>query len=115
MGRPSNLEVWMREKFRSEPMDWQALLACWRPCPAEAKKHPHYRKSCSQCPDAICKRMVELGLDEEGDPLPKSDRPGCGAKTRAGTPCQAGVVPGKRRCRLHGGLSTGPKKRKPKA
>jgi hypothetical protein len=33
----------------------------------------------------------------------------CGAKTRAGTPCLMKPVGGKRRCRLHGGLSTGPK------
>ena len=34
----------------------------------------------------------------------------CGAFARStGKPCQAPRVPGKRRCRLHGGLSTGPK------
>lgn len=27
----------------------------------------------------------------------------CGAKTRAGKPCQAPAVTGKRRCRMHGG------------
>ena len=31
----------------------------------------------------------------------------CGAKTRAGTPCQSPPVPGRTRCRLHGGLSPG--------
>jgi hypothetical protein len=33
----------------------------------------------------------------------------CCAKTRAGAPCIMRVVPGKRRCRFHGGLSTGPR------
>ncbi|MEO0570041.1 MAG: HGGxSTG domain-containing protein [Pseudomonadota bacterium] len=33
----------------------------------------------------------------------------CGAKTRRGTYCEMMPVPGKKRCRLHGGLSTGPK------
>jgi transcriptional regulator with XRE-family HTH domain len=33
----------------------------------------------------------------------------CGAKTRKGTPCRAKSEPGRRRCRFHGGLSTGPK------
>ena len=33
----------------------------------------------------------------------------CGAKTRAGGACLMRPVAGKRRCRLHGGLSTGPK------
>ena len=33
----------------------------------------------------------------------------CGAKTRSGMPCAKFPMDGKRRCRLHGGLSTGPK------
>jgi len=33
----------------------------------------------------------------------------CGAKTRSGAPCAKFPMEGKRRCRLHGGLSTGPK------
>ena len=36
----------------------------------------------------------------------------CGARTRRGTPCQCKAIETKRgawRCRLHGGLSTGPK------
>lgn len=35
----------------------------------------------------------------------------CGAKTRKGTACRCLCEPGKRRCRFHGGLSTGPKTR----
>ena len=33
----------------------------------------------------------------------------CGAKTRAGGKCQRWPNKGKRRCKLHGGMSTGPK------
>ena len=33
----------------------------------------------------------------------------CGAKTRSGKPCAKYPLVGKRRCRLHGGLSSGPK------
>ncbi len=33
----------------------------------------------------------------------------CGAKTRKGTPCQRRDLHRSGRCRLHGGLSTGPK------
>ncbi len=33
----------------------------------------------------------------------------CGAKTRAGGSCKAKSVRGKQRCRMHGGLSTGPR------
>ena len=35
----------------------------------------------------------------------------CNAKTRKGTPCKALSKPGKRRCKFHGGRSTGPKTR----
>src|SRR3954453_9163769 len=34
--------------------------------------------------------------------------PRCGARTRAGTPCRSPAM-GNGRCRLHGGLSTGPR------
>ena len=33
----------------------------------------------------------------------------CGAKTRSGQPCSKFPIRGKNRCRLHGGLSTGPR------
>jgi DNA-binding XRE family transcriptional regulator len=36
-----------------------------------------------------------------------SDR--CGARTRRGTPCAAKAIPGKHRCKHHGGMSTGPR------
>ncbi len=46
----------------------------------------------------------------------KRERPRCGARCRDGTPCQAPTVWDKRRdrpvngrCRMHGGLSTGPR------
>jgi hypothetical protein len=35
--------------------------------------------------------------------------PRCGAKNRAGAPCQAPALRGRVRCRLHGGASTGPR------
>tara|TARA_R110002167_G_scaffold366444_2_gene597245 strand:- start:108976 stop:109437 length:462 start_codon:yes stop_codon:yes gene_type:complete len=33
----------------------------------------------------------------------------CGARTRKGTPCRARAINGKKRCKFHGGMSTGPK------
>ncbi len=33
----------------------------------------------------------------------------CGARTRSGEPCKAIVVAGGKRCRQHGGYSTGPR------
>jgi hypothetical protein len=35
--------------------------------------------------------------------------PRCGARTRAGCPCQAPAIRGRARCRMHGGRSTGPR------
>jgi hypothetical protein len=69
------------------------------------------------------KPLVEVWCDENGVPitfdcnfwqLPKTDRPRCGAKCRDAHQCRAPVVVKedgsfKKRCRLHGGLSTGPK------
>ena len=34
-------------------------------------------------------------------------RPRCGARTRAGAPCRRPAIRGRKRCRLHGGLSPG--------
>ena len=39
----------------------------------------------------------------------------CLAKTRSGTSCQNIPINGKKRCRLHGGLSTGPRSAEGKA
>lgn len=36
----------------------------------------------------------------------------CGAQTRKGTQCRAKALPGKARCKFHGGASTGPKTQK---
>jgi hypothetical protein len=58
---------------------------------------------------AVCRRAAELGLFGDGEAMPRKARPECGAKTRSGGSCAMRVEPGKRRCRLHGGKSTGPK------
>ena len=39
----------------------------------------------------------------------------CSAKTRRGTACQKPPIRGKKRCRLHGGASTGPRTEQGKA
>ena len=36
-----------------------------------------------------------------------SQAPRCGARTRAGTPCQCPAIRNRKRCRLHGGRSPG--------
>ena len=63
------------------------------------------------CTNKDCHKGHRCQID---NPLPppkvkKAGRPACGAKTRAGGKCKAKVVHGKNRCRMHGGLSTGPK------
>jgi hypothetical protein len=58
---------------------------------------------------AHCAIMLGLGLFGDGSPVPRRQRVKCGAQTRQGSECMMAVVPGKARCRLHGGLSTGPK------
>jgi DNA-binding transcriptional regulator YiaG len=40
-----------------------------------------------------------------------SNRQLCGARTRKGGRCKAKPLPGKRRCKFHGGMSTGPRTR----
>ena len=46
---------------------------------------------------------------------PKNPGQSCGARTRRGTACQKTPLAGKTRCRLHGGLSTGPRTAEGKA
>lgn len=50
-----------------------------------------------------------LRASKSGATVAKWDRVPCGGKRRRdGLPCQALSVPGKRRCKWHGGASTGP-------
>jgi hypothetical protein len=56
-----------------------------------------------------CNAMRAYGLAGDGSPLLRKQRPACGARNRRGEDCRVRVEPGKRRCRFHGGLSTGPK------
>ena len=55
----------------------------------------------------LTKGSVKIGLNWRFGP----DWPGqrCGARTRQGTPCQSPAYSHNHRCRLHGGLSTGPR------
>lgn len=53
-------------------------------------------------------RAARIALATRGDYFP-GDGWRCGARTRAGGECQAPPVIGRRRCRMHGGASTGPR------
>jgi hypothetical protein len=63
----------------------------------------------------------EVAYDERGRrrvwrvPRARSAPGPCGAKTRRGTPCRALCLPGRTRCRHHGGTSTGPRTAEGKA
>ena len=60
-------------------------------------------------------RDIDGNVREIGWHPSKRDRPRCGARTRAGGNCKAPALPDKERCRMHGGLSTGPKTAEGKA
>ena len=55
----------------------------------------------------LTKGNVKIGIDWRFGP--NYPGPRCCARTRKGTVCQKPPLRGKSRCRLHGGLSTGPK------
>lgn len=57
------------------------------------------------------------GVLDETDIFPATTRgtKRCGARTRKGKPCGARAIPGKRRCKFHGGASTGPQTTEGKA
>jgi hypothetical protein len=81
----------------------------WRVCSATAHLDPDHQRTCTDCNGKICEQMQAKGVDEDGKPLPMQARPTCGAKTRMGGTCCHKVIPGKTRCRFHGGKSTGPR------
>ena len=61
--------------------------------------------------------MENTNLKRVTQPCLGPERPlqSCGARTRRGTACQKPPLAGKTRCRLHGGLSTGPRTAEGKA
>ncbi|MBY6203172.1 helix-turn-helix domain-containing protein [Maritalea mobilis] len=58
------------------------------------------------------RELFDTNTGARGGVLPRNTRGGqrtCGARTRKGTPCRAKALPGKTRCKFHGGASTGPR------
>lgn len=96
--------------YADEIRRWlRSLCPPTRACPAVQHRRPDNRPTCSSCVGTFCKGMRARGLDDDGRALPVRLRPRCGARTRRGSACSRKVVPGRFRCRLHGGLSTGPR------
>ena len=89
----SNWEMWIRER---------RFL-----CPSFEEDSFCRAKSCVF--GLYCRDSAARGLLGNGRAYPKAERPRCEARTRQGFQCQMAIVAGKTRCRLHGGLSTGPK------
>lgn len=81
---------------------WKYGFVC---CPSEKRELTCRDTACKV--GSRCANMRARGLYGDGQPLPRQELPACGAKTRARGECRMRVVPGKRRCRLHGGSSTG--------
>jgi hypothetical protein len=88
--------------FTLSKRDRKLLAANRLVCAEQTALQREWREPCV-CVDVFGRSFV-LGWKPS-----KRDRDRCGAKTRMGSPCQAPSVHGRDRCRMHGGLSTGPK------
>ena len=83
----------------------------WQSCPATNPPHQTGARAlaCFRCDEGTCVRLNSLGLATDSSGLPWLERPQCGALGRDGHRCKNRVVPGRRRCKFHGGYSTGPR------
>lgn len=73
----------------------------------DAERRKLWRKYCLECDRVVDERGAR---DHPKLPAVPTECVGmrCGAKTRAGTPCKRRDLYINGRCKLHGGLSTGP-------
>ena len=116
MARPTKEEARLHRNLEEERRRYiEAFRRDCRSCPATKHLHPDHQRRCADCNGKVCEKMQSKGLDDDGGPLPPADRPTCGAKTHSGGTCGHKVIPGKTRCKLHGGKSTGPRTREGRA
>jgi len=86
-------------------------------CMAGSPRPPNIRRAYARARACVMGLVPMTANRKQGDPATsKSERPRCGAKTRAGGRCKAPAVwnreedePRNGRCRIHGGHSTGPR------
>lgn len=108
----------LQEHFERERLQFEAQRPAMERAAARAGKWLQTRSEVEsvESPDfapIILSQTLSYSF-ERLPTVPKSERPKCGARTRAGAACKARVclkrdgTPAKR-CRLHGGRSTGPK------
>ena len=91
-------QLW-RSHFDESDRLWErykTALAAWYELPWKIRKHTPQPRS------------PNLAFPEELRGMT------CGARTRAGTPCKRKDLYGSGRCKLHGGLSTGPRTKRGK-
>jgi hypothetical protein len=76
------------------------------PGASRSRRIIHCRSRSPMSPKASPRRGWLRNGNSPGDPF---TAPRCEARTRRGTVCQCPAMRGRRRCRLHGGRSTGPR------
>lgn len=103
---PSSVKYWERKgKARiSGHAPSRLLLAMGLEEPQRLQFSPSPRRGWDNFPTTTRARGGVLGSGAV-----QSYSKQCGARSRKGTACRSKPTPGKRRCRFHGGLSTGPK------
>jgi hypothetical protein len=93
----------------------ESIRSSNRVCPATVHLQVDFQRTCTSCHETRCEKMAAIGLNDNGDALPFKSRPTCGAMIRIGAICANRVIPGKTKCHMHGGKSTGPKTAEGKA
>lgn len=112
----------MQERFERERDEWHARKpALEREAARLGKRLVMICEQSALAPNGEAEGMTPIIFEqtlgysfERIEAVPKLERATCGARTRSGKPCCARVVTRPngtlaRRCRLHGGLSSGPK------
>jgi hypothetical protein len=111
--RPTTIPTTMHRLFQSSPHDSSRRCSSRLPLGTLTPS----------CASWACARDMGFAMRDTRTNTrpPRRERPRCGARTRAGGRCKAPVVwrsvdrRPRARCRLHGGLSTGPKTQAGKA
>lgn len=108
----------LQERFERERLQFEAQRPALERAAARAGKWLQMRSEVESVnPPNFAPIILSQTLSYSFERLPtepKSERAKCGARTRSGTPCAATVClrpdgSAARRCKLHGGRSTGPK------
>ncbi len=99
-----------RQRFDDrDAIEWYMfLLKTVAVCDAR-KEHDAIMNECRERRTPRRIRGLNGDMTVVGWKPPKRERRRCGAKTRTGGSCKAAAVHGKARCRMHGGLSCGPR------